>query len=256
MAASGIPDNTTLFWISMAMVGARSGAMGLNRLVDSTIDSKNPRTANRHLPQGLLNKQQVILFIFFSLILFFFSAARLNRLTLLLSPLALFLLFFYSYSKRLTVLTHVILGFTLSCAPIGGYIAVTGYITFEVLVLGLAVVFWVAGFDIIYALQDISFDKQEGIFSIPAYFGIDKSLILVRIFHLFTFFLLLFLGVYRGFGLFFFLGLFLVGLLLYVENHIINQRDMARMDLVFFKINSLLSIILFLFTLLDFLLLP
>lgn len=255
LAAEGLPDSHTLFWITMAMVGARSGAMGLNRLMDYSLDAKNPRTANRHLPQGLLKIREVILFVLLSLLLFFFSASRLNSLTLLLSPVALILLTFYSYSKRLTLLTHLFLGLTLSCGPIGGYIAVKGAFSLTPFLVGAAVVFWVAGFDIIYALQDMEFDRREGLFSIPSSFGIDTSLLIVRIFHLLTFILLLGLGIYQGLGLFFFTGLFLVGLLLFAENRIISSKDLGKMDLVFFKINSLLSMILLLFTLMDFLLL-
>lgn len=239
----------------MAMVGARSAAMGLNRLMDRFLDAKNPRTSNRHLPRGLLQVNEVILFICISLLLFFFSASRLNPLALLLSPLALFLLTFYSYSKRLTALTHIILGLTLSCGPIGGYIAVKGVFSLTPFIVGAAVLFWVAGFDIIYALQDIEFDKKEGLFSIPSSYGIDTSLSVVKVFHLATFLLLLGLGIYQGLGLFYFIGLLFVGLLLFAENRIISSKDLGKMDLVFFKMNSLLSIILLAFTLLDFLLL-
>ncbi len=228
--------------------------MGWNRLVDRRVDAKNPRTENRLLPRGLLSRKEVLFFVFFSLAVFFFAAAMLNPLTLMLSPVALFLLIFYSYSKHFTALSHLLLGLTLAAAPVGGFIAVEGRLALEAMLLGAAVLFWVAGFDIIYSLQDYDFDQREGLFSLPVRIGIDESLTLTRVFHFLTLVFLIILGLILNSGLYYLLGLLVVAGLLFIENYIISSRDLSRINLVFFKINGMVSLVLLLFTLLDYLL--
>ncbi len=184
MAVRGLPTLYQTFWVLMAMVGARTAAMGLNRLIDAEIDAKNPRTSNRAIPAGLLNKGTVLAFVLLSIALMLYAAAKLNPLCLYLSPLALFFLFLYSYCKRFTALAHVVLGICLAGAPIGAWIAVTGRIELPAILLGVAVLFWVAGFDILYALQDLEFDASYGLHSIPVKLGVRGSLLAARLFHL------------------------------------------------------------------------
>ena len=184
LAARGLPSGAQLFWICLAMVGARTAAMGLNRLIDAEIDARNPRTAGRAIPAGLIGKGVTLTFICASLALLLVAAARLNPLCLKLSPLALFFLVLYSYCKRFTALAHVVLGICLAAAPIGAWIAIRGSIDLPALILGGIVLFWVAGFDILYALQDLEFDRNAGLHSIPVALGVNGSLWAARLFHL------------------------------------------------------------------------
>jgi 4-hydroxybenzoate polyprenyltransferase len=184
LAAKGLPGGLQIFWIIMAMVGARTSAMGLNRLIDAEIDARNPRTAGRAIPAGLIGKGVTAVFILASLALLLLAAARLNPLCLKLAPLAVFFLVLYSYCKRFTALAHVVLGICLAAAPIGAWIAIRGAIEIPALILGCIVLFWVAGFDILYALQDLEFDRSAGLHSIPVVLGVNGSLWTARLFHL------------------------------------------------------------------------
>jgi len=184
LAAEGLPSWQQAFWILIAMVGARTAAMGLNRLIDAEIDAANPRTSGRAIPAGLLGKGTVFVFVLLSTLLMFFAAGQLNRLCLYLSPVALFFLVLYSYCKRFTSLAHLVLGLCLGAAPVGAWIAIRGVVELPAVLLGLAVLFWVAGFDILYALQDLEFDRQRGLHSIPVRLGITGSLWTARLFSL------------------------------------------------------------------------
>ena len=180
MAASGIPSAKQIFWIIIAMVSARSGAMGLNRIIDRDIDAANPRTANREIPSGKINVGSAVFFTVLSLTVFVVSAYMLNPLCLKLSPVAVAVLFIYSYTKRFTWLSHIVLGIAISAAPVGAWIAVRGAFNAEILPMVFAVIFWLAGFDVLYALQDVEFDRLHGLHSIPERFGIKDALIFFK----------------------------------------------------------------------------
>jgi len=245
LAARGIPSAGQLFWILLAMVGARTAAMGLNRLIDADIDARNPRTATRAIPAGLLSKGSVSLFILVSVLLLLYAAYRLNPLCLMLSPVALFFLVLYSYCKRFTALAHVVLGICLAAAPIGAWIAIRGDVTLAPLLLGAAVMFWVAGFDILYALQDLEFDRQAGLHSIPVKLGVTGSLWLARLFSLAMIGLLIWLWVSETLGIAFICGIVAVALLLSYEHWLLRDGDLTRLDLAFFTMNGYVSIIIF-----------
>jgi len=248
LAARGLPSAAQLFWILLAMIGARTAAMGLNRLIDADIDARNPRTATRAIPAGLLSKGSVAFFILISLLLLLFAAYKLNPLCLKLSPLAVFFLLLYSYCKRFTALAHVVLGICLAAAPIGAWIAIRGDVTLPPLLLGAAVMFWVAGFDILYALQDLEFDRQAGLHSIPVKLGVAGSLWLARIFSLVMIALLIWLCVSEALGIPFICGIFAVALLLGYEHWLLKDGDLSRLDLAFFTMNGYVSIIIFVAT--------
>jgi 4-hydroxybenzoate polyprenyltransferase len=251
LAARGLPTAGQLFWIVAAMVGARTAAMGLNRLIDAEIDGRNPRTSNRAIPAGLLGKGTVAVFVLLSVLLLLYAAARLNPLCLKLAPVALFFLVLYSYCKRFTALAHIVLGLCLAAAPVGAWIAVRGDVTLPVVLLGAAVLFWVAGFDILYALQDLEFDRAAGLHSIPVRLGVTRSLHLSRLFSLLM--VLLLAGVYLLLpaGPWFLVGIVLVAGLLAYEQWLLRDGDLTRLDLAFFTMNGYVSIIIFVATLLD-----
>lgn len=255
LAARGVPAPSTLLWIVMAMVGARSGAMAMNRLADQQIDTANPRTRERALPQGLVRRGEVILLTLGSFALFLFAAARLNPLCLKLAPVAMAVLILYSYAKRFTFFSHLILGLALAMAPLGAWIAVTGEVAATPVVLGLAVLFWVAGFDILYAMADIDFDRASGLYSIPARFGAASGMVISRVLHALTLLLLLLLIFLSGLRSFYLTGVLLASGLLVYEHLLLLRYGLKRLDAAFFTANGLLSITLFGFTLLDVLLL-
>lgn len=252
IAASGIPTINQIFWIAVAMVGGRSGAMGLNRIIDRHIDQANPRTASRELPKGIIGVREAGVFVIISFGFMIFAAYMLNPLCLKLSPVALVIVFFYSYTKRFTWASHFFLGIVISAAPIGAWIAVRGTFDIEILVLGFAVIFWLAGFDILYALQDRAFDRKCGLYSIPQTFGVSNSLWLSRIFHLITFIFLLVNAFVFGLGGFYWAGLFLVAGLFLYEHSLVSEDDLSKLDMAFFNMNGYISIAVFLFTLMDF----
>ena len=251
LAARGFPRPAQIGWILVAMVGARSAAMAFNRLVDVPFDAKNPRTVNRALPRKQLTPGFVIVFLLVSSAVFLLAASQLNRLSLELSPLALGIVFFYSYTKRFTWLTHLFLGISLACAPIGAWIAIRGTVESAPLILGLAVILWVAGFDVIYACQDVEFDKRELLNSIPRRFGIAASLWISAFLHLAMLIILGFLFWREGLGTISFLGLVLVGLLLAYEHNLVRPADLSRVNTAFFTINGWISILLFATTMID-----
>ncbi len=246
LAARGWPDGRVMIWILVAMVGARSAAMAFNRLVDRGYDAENPRTRMRALPAGLLTPGYVAIFTVASAGLFFLAAARLNPLTLKLSPVALGSVLFYSYTKRFTALSHLVLGWSLAIAPTGAWIAVRGAIDSPApVLLSLAVLLWTAGFDIIYACQDSDYDRAAGLHSIPAKLGIGRALWVSRILHVLMFIVLI--RVFRLTGLHWpgMLGILVTGGLLIRQHRLVREDDLSRLDQAFFTTNAYVSVILF-----------
>jgi 4-hydroxybenzoate polyprenyltransferase len=247
LAARGVPTRHQLIWIIVAMVAARSAAMAFNRLADRTIDAANPRTAARAIPRGLLSPGFVRSFVILSSALFLVAAWQLNRLAFVLSPLALCLLLVYSYTKRWTRWSHLVLGFALGSAPAAAWIAVRGSFDMKILLLTLAVTFWVAGFDVLYACQDFDFDRRAGLHSIPRYCGIGHSLWIARFFHLLML-VLLGLTVWAfGLGKFADLGMVAVFLLLTYEHSLVREHDLSKLNAAFFTMNGVISVVFFLF---------
>jgi 4-hydroxybenzoate polyprenyltransferase len=251
LALGGLPSWRQVFWIVVAMVGARSAAMGFNRWADRKIDAENPRTKTRALPLGLVSPAQVVLFIIVSSALLIFAASMLNPLSFYLSPLALAIVFFYSYTKRFTFLAHVFLGLAISGAPMGAWIAVTGKFELPTLVLGLAVLFWLVGFDILYALQDMEFDRGAGLHSVPQRFGVRTSLRIARAAHALTMAALLLLYVLLPVGGFYLAGVLVaLGLMVY-EHSLVRENDLSKLNIAFFNMNGYISVTIFVFTLID-----
>lgn len=248
LAASGLPTLHQIIWITVAMIGARSGAMGLNRIIDAEIDAANPRTRAREIPAGKISTASAMAFTIISLILMVYAAYELNQLCLILSPLAILILVSYSFMKRFTWTSHIVLGIAIAGAPLGAWIAVKGTIDPEILPLVGAVVFWLAGFDILYALQDIDFDKEHGLYSIPKRFGINKSLLLSRLFHAATFGFLVCTGLLFGLNYFYWLGLLIVLALLVYEHSLVSPNDLSKLNMAFFNMNGYISITIFVFT--------
>ncbi|HEX4953767.1 MAG TPA: UbiA-like polyprenyltransferase [Thermoanaerobaculia bacterium] len=257
LAAEGWPSWETVGWIAVAMVGARSAAMGFNRLIDRGIDAGNPRTEGRALPRGAVSPGFVVLFVAASAALLVLAAWQLNPLALKLSPLALAIVLGYSYTKRFTWLCHLVLGLGLAGAPLGAWIAVMGGVAWPPVVLGVAVATWVAGFDVLYALQDEHFDRGSGLFSIPARFGTVGALWVSALLHVATLVLLALLpGVYEpGLGPGYWLGWAGCLVLLSYQHWIVRPGDLSRLDAAFFLANGALSLWLFGTTAVDILLL-
>jgi 4-hydroxybenzoate polyprenyltransferase len=251
LAASGFPTPYQIFWIVIAMVGARSGAMGLNRIIDRKIDAINPRTSQREIPSGKIQVRDALFFTAISLGAMIFAAYNLNQLCFVLSPLAIGVLVLYSYTKRFTWAAHFVLGLAISGAPLGAWIAIRGTIDPEIIPLCLAVIFWLAGFDILYALQDIDFDRQHGLYSIPRRFGVDGSLSLSRILHAVTFALFIVTGLLFNLNFYYFIGLAVVGGLLLYEHSLVKPGDLSKLNMAFFNMNGYISITIFVFTLIS-----
>lgn len=244
-----MPQKEKIFWITAAMIGARTGAMGLNRIIDRKIDAANPRTAGREIPAGRIKVADAFIFTVVAFALMVYSAYRLNPLCLELSLPAIAVLFIYSYTKRFTWMSHFVLGTAISAAPLGAWMAVRGSFDKEILPLGIAVVFWLAGFDVLYALQDVEFDKAHGLYSIPRKFGTRKALFLSRMFHFVTWIALGSLGVIFHLGVIYWSGLVVVGGLLSYEHSLVKDGDLSRLDVAFFNMNGYISIAVFVFTL-------
>ncbi len=251
LATGALPGFGQVFWICVAMVGARSGAMGLNRLIDARIDADNPRTAERHIPAGKVSLVEAWVFVVVSLVIFLLAAWMLNPLCFKLSPLVIGFFVLYAYCKRFSHYAHLVLGICLAAAPVGAYIALRGELSWPVMSLALAVLFWVAGFDIFYALQDYEFDVERGLHSIPSRLGIDKSFLLVRIFHgLMLLFLLLVLPG-SGLGWIYLVGVLVVAGLLLYEHSLVRPEDLSKLDAAFFNMNGYISVTIFVFALAD-----
>ncbi len=242
MAARGLPDGRTIFSILVAMVGARSAAMAFNRLVDAQIDAANPRTADRALPAGKISQGATLLFIAASAAIFIGAAAQLNRLCFALSPVALLVILGYSYTKRFTAASHLVLGLSLSLAPVGGWLAVRGDLSLAVLVLAGAVLFWVAGFDILYALQDEDFDRQMGLFSLPARVGQTWARRLAAFCHLLAALGFGVTGRLAGLGPIYTGAVIVSAMILLVQHLMLSLREPLKLPPAFFTLNGLVGI--------------
>ena len=240
-----------IVWIIVAMVGARSAAMGFNRLVDRDVDAANPRTSARELPKGVIRPKQVGVFVVVSCLAFIYAAYRLNPLCLALAPIALLVVLSYSYLKRWTWASHFVLGLGLGIAPVGAWIAVTGRLDPEPLLLALAVLTWTAGFDIIYSCQDFEFDSAAGLFSIPQRLGISRALFLSRLLHVATVICLAFMEWVFDLEVLYLIGVGLVALILVYEHTLVRADDLSKINMAFFTTNGVISVVYFLFTVSD-----
>lgn len=245
LAANGVPRPMQLFWIIVCMVSARSAAMSFNRWADASLDAENPRTRMRAIPAGLLSPGFVAGFILLMASIFVLASAELNRLTLALSPVALAVLFLYSYTKRFTRWSHLVLGLALGIAPAAAWIAVRGSLDARILILTLAVMFWVAGFDLLYACQDEAHDRAHGLCSIPAAWGIPAAFWIARCLHAAMLALLLWLVRAFGLGPFALIGVGVVAALLLYEHLIVSPGDLRRLNAAFFTMNGVISIVFF-----------
>jgi 4-hydroxybenzoate polyprenyltransferase len=251
LAAGGWPSGNKLAWIVVAMVAARSAAMAFNRLADASIDAENPRTSSRAIPAGALSPAFVTTFVLIACAVFVLAAWRLNRLALLLSPVALGVVLLYSYTKRFTRWSHLALGFALGIAPTAAWIAVRGSLDPRILLLTAAVTFWVGGFDVLYACQDYDFDREKGLHSIPRFIGIGGALWISRLFHLIMMVLLVALIVTFGLGKLAVVGIVAVlGLLVY-EHSLIAPGDLSKLNAAFFTMNGVISVVFFCFVAAD-----
>ncbi|MGA7647407.1 MAG: UbiA-like polyprenyltransferase, partial [Terriglobales bacterium] len=247
LAAAGMPAWGQLAWIVVAMVSARSAAMAFNRLADASIDAANPRTATRALPVGQLTSSFVSVFVLVACGVFVLAASQLNRLTLMLSPVALAVILLYSYAKRFTRWSHLILGFALGIAPAAAWIAIRGSLDPRILLLTAAVTFWVGGFDVIYACQDHDHDRSHGLHSVPRYFGIGSALVIARVFHILMLGLLIALIVTFGLGKLAIAGVVVVAALLAYEHTLVRHDDLSKLNAAFFTMNGVISVVFFFF---------
>ena len=245
LAAGGWPGWWTVGWVTVAMVGARTCAMAANRVIDRAIDARNPRTAGRHLPRGLLSATELTLLAAGGGGLMFVAAAMLNPLCLALAPLALVFLVGYSYTKRFTLASHWILGFTDGIAAAGGWIAVRGHFDPPAFVLWFALTVWIGGFDLLYACQDVEFDRAEGLRSVPARFGVPAALALARINHVLTAAALALLGWLVALGPLYWVGWAAVVALFVYEHSLVSPRDLSRLDVAFFNVNGYIALLVF-----------
>lgn len=246
-----LPSWGELGWITLAMVGARTAAMGLNRVIDRTIDAKNPRTANRAIPAGLISSLEVWMFIVISFVLLFVATSNLDPLSMKLLPIAVIFLVGYSYTKRFTWACHIILGLTIGLAPLGAWVAVTGQIDLTTIIFYLSVALWTAGFDVLYACQDLEHDRKEGLHSIPSRFGITKALWIARGFHVATAAGLFSLIWLANLSWFYIAGMIIAYIILVYEHRMVTPNDLTRLNTAFFTMNGVLSIVLFTFTIID-----
>ncbi|GIO37930.1 4-hydroxybenzoate octaprenyltransferase [Paenibacillus antibioticophila] len=254
-AAGGFPSWRIMLWGLVALIGARNGANAFNRVVDRTFDAQNPRTAHRHLPRMLLGEKEVLLFVLINYAIFIFAAGMLNPLCLILSPVAIFLISSYSYTKRFTYMSHLYLGFTIASAPIGAWFAVTGKFAFTPFILGTIVMLWIAGFDIIYGSQDIEFDREHKLWSIPSIFGLKNGLRIAAGLHSIMVLLLIVLIPIRGLGWLYIAGLIIAILLLMTEHKIIKPSNRRVMKVASYNLNQVISMVILFFTMADFFLL-
>ena len=248
LAARGVPGAAEFGWIVLAMAGARTCAMGFNRIVDRRFDELNPRTASRALPAKTVNLSEAWIMVILAGGLFFFACYNLNQLTLLLSPFALGLTLFYSLTKRFTWFCHIVLGVALAFSPLGGWVAVAGSLANYPFVLSAGVLFWVAGFDTVYACLDADFDAEIGLFSLPSRFGRRNAFRIAVVFHIIAFVLFALTGVLSELNYFYYIGIIFTGAALFYQHIVINPRDLSRIQLSFFTLNGLISLTLFVST--------
>ena len=251
LAAGGVPAWHQLAWIIVAMISARSAAMAFNRVADAAIDAANPRTQTRALPAGTLTPSFVTTFVVVSCAVFVLAASQLNHLTLILSPLALAIVLLYSYTKRFTRWSHLVLGFALGIAPAAAWIAVRASLDPRILLLTAAVTFWVGGFDVLYACQDFDFDREAGLHSLPRYFGIRAALAISRLFHVIMLLLLIALVITFGLGKFAIAGVVAVAILLAYEHSLVSSHDLSKLNAAFFTMNGVISVVFFVFVAAD-----
>ena len=251
LAAGGFPSAWVFTWILVALISARTAANALNRLVDRKIDARNPRTSGRHLPRGVINPLEVVILILACLLVLTVAAFMLNPLCVILLPVPLFAFFLYSFTKRFTWTCHIILGAACGGAPVGAWMAVKGNISWVSLILGAAVTFWVAGFDIIYGAQDRDFDEDEGLFSIPVVFEVKKALGISAVFHAVTMLLLFYVKVLAGLGWLYGAGLLLTAGLLFYEHVIVSPDNLKNVTIASYSINQIVSMVILVFTAAD-----
>jgi 4-hydroxybenzoate polyprenyltransferase len=254
LAAHGIPSLSTLLWILVAMVSARSAAMAFNRWADAALDAANPRTRTRAIPAGQLSRGFVLVFTLAMIAIFLVACAQLNHLTLELSPIVLVVLLGYSYMKRITRWTHLVLGLALGLAPAAAWVAVRGSIDWRITLLTAAVICWVAGFDILYACQDMEHDREAGLFSVPQAFGLNAAFWFARLLHLAAVALLVYFAVVFHFGTVGLVGIAAVALLLLYEHLIVSPRDLRRLNAAFFTMNGVIATVFLVFVAADVLL--
>ena len=244
LAGQGKLDFRVIFWILVAFMGARTGANALNRVIDAEIDAKNPRTATRQLPQGLMNKKEVLVFVFICFAIMVFAAWKLNTICLILSPIALFLMIIYSYTKRFTWMCHIVLGITSAAAPVGAWLAVTGEVSLIAIAMGAANTLWVAGFDIIYGAQDYDFDTKNGIHSIPARFGVKNALLISRAFHVLALMFLIIVGILSTeLGVIYYVGLIIISGLFILQHKLVSPENLKNVKIASYNINQVISIV-------------
>lgn len=245
------PTASQWIWITLAMIGARSAAMALNRVIDAKIDKANPRTKERAIPAGLISTYETTIFIIISFALLFYSAYQLNTLAVFLLPLAVFFLVIYSYTKRFTWACHLVLGITIGIAPLGGWVGATGTLTFDALILFLGVALWIAGFDVIYATQDAGYDKSVKLYSIPSYFGITKALFIAKGIHILSFLAFVSLYFITPLGWIYLTGVLISGAIMIYEHSLVKPNDLSKVNVAFFTMNGILSMVMLAFTLGD-----
>ncbi|MGF0109952.1 UbiA-like polyprenyltransferase [Clostridium sp. SGI.024] len=242
----------TIFWILIAFLGARTGANALNRVIDAEIDARNPRTATRQIPQGLMNKKEILIFVIICFAIMVFAAYKLNTICLILSPIALFLMTIYSYTKRFTWACHIVLGITSAAAPVGAWLAVTGKISLLPLVMGAANTLWVAGFDIIYGAQDYDFDTTNGIHSIPARFGVKNALLISRVFHIIALSCLFLVGLLaKELGIIYYIGLSIIAVLFIIQHKLVSPDNLKNVKVASYNVNQVISIVFLLAGVID-----
>jgi 4-hydroxybenzoate polyprenyltransferase len=251
LAAGGLPTAAQLGWIVLCMVSARSAAMAFNRVADAHIDAANPRTATRAIPAGMLSQKFVATFVVASCGAFVAAASQLNRLTLYLSPVVLAVVLLYSYTKRFTRWSHLVLGFALGMAPAAAWIAIRGSLDPRILVLTAAVTFWVAGFDVLYACQDIEFDRAYGLNSLPQAFGVRRALSISRVLHVVMLGLLAGLVLLFGLGKLAMAGVLAVAILLAYEHSLVSAADLSKLNAAFFTMNGVIAVVFFIFVAAD-----
>ncbi len=251
LAQRAIPPVEKIIWILVAMIGARSGAMGFNRISDYKFDRENPRTLNWPHIKGEITILQMVILTIISYLIFIFAAYKLNKLCFYLSFPVIFILSFYSLTKRFTYYTHLFLGFAISLAPVGAWIAITGKFSFLPFLISFVILFWIAGFDIFYSLQDIDFDKKNSLYSIPVKYGIKRSLLIARCFHIIMMCALIYMIPVFKLGAIFATGVNITGVFLLYEHSLVKENDLSKIDKAFFSVNGWISIILFISLLLD-----
>ncbi len=248
LAGRGVPSAAVFFWVIIAMVGARTAAMTFNRIVDRRFDAANPRTAKRAIPAGDVTMTESWLMVVLSSGMFFAACWMLNTMALMIAPVALSLTFVYSLTKRFTWLCHVVLGIALAFSPLGGWVAVAGTLSGYPWVLSLGVLFWVAGFDCVYACLDADFDRKVGLYSMPATFGRKNAFRLAVLFHVVAFALFTLTGYLQGLNFVYYIGIVLTGSALFYQHLVVNPKDLSRIQVSFFSMNGFIALTLFIVT--------